>query len=76
MDQSSNKPNGGTKGWEPPSNFVPELDKILHHNKREPERQIGAIKTAQWLGRNQIEVSKDAVYRWMKKRSKILDANS
>ena len=24
----------------------------------------------------QIEVSKDAVYRWMKKRSKVLDANS
>jgi len=70
-----NEQNTAKKGWEPPINFLPELDKIIRHNLREPERSIGSIKVAQWLGRNHIDVSKDAVYRWMKKRSKQLDAN-
>lgn len=58
------------KGWEPPPHFVPELDKIIAHNKRHPDRRIGSIKIAAWLGRNGIQVSKDAVYRWIKHRSK------
>jgi hypothetical protein len=58
------------KGWQPPPVFLPELEKILEHNRKHPERHIGSIKVAQWLGRNKVEVSKDAVYRWMKHRSK------
>lgn len=59
-----------SKGWEPPPHFVPELDKIITHNKKRPDKHIGSIKVAAWLGRNGIQVSKDAVYRWMKHRSR------
>lgn len=58
-----------TKGWQPPPVFVPHLDKIIEHNRVHPDRHIGSIKIAQWFKRNGLEVSKDAVYRWLKHRS-------
>lgn len=59
----------GAKGWQPPPVFIPELDKFVAHNRKHPKRHIGSIKIAQWLKRNGLEVSKDAVYRWLKHRS-------
>jgi hypothetical protein len=59
----------GSKGWQPPPVFIPELDKFIEHNRKHPERHIGSIKIAAWLKRNGLVVSKDAVYRWLKHRS-------
>lgn len=59
-------------GWNPPPHFVPHLDKLIRHNRKHPECRFGAIKITAWLGRNGLVVSKDAVYRWLKKRSKVI----
>jgi hypothetical protein len=61
------------QGWNPPQHFVPHLDKFILHNRQHPECNIGAIKIAQWLARNGVMVGKDCVYRWLKKRSKVLN---
>ena len=59
-------------GWNPPQHFVPHLDRLIRHNREHPECRLGSIKIAAWLGRNGVVVSKDAVYRWLKKRSRVL----
>lgn len=62
----------GANGWNPPSHFVAHLDKFIKHNREHPECKLGAIKITAWLGRNGVATSKDAVYRWLKKRSKVV----
>jgi len=59
-------------GWTPPPHFVPHLDKLIHHNREHPECKLGATRIAAWLGRNGLEVSKYAVHRWLKKRSRLV----
>lgn len=59
-------------GWNPPPHFVPHLDKLIQHNREHPECKLGATRIAAWLGRNGLEVSKSAVHRWLKKRSRIV----
>lgn len=59
-------------GWNPPPHFVPHLDKLIRHNREHPECRLGAIKITAWLGRNGLVIGKDAVYRWLKKRSKVV----
>jgi len=59
-------------GWNPPPRFVPELDKFIRHNRAHPEIRVGAIKIAGWLDRNGVKIGKDVVYRWLKKRSKLV----
>lgn len=56
-------------GWQPPPHFVPHLDKLIQHNREHPECRLGSIKIAAWLRRNGEVVGKDAVHRWLKKRS-------
>lgn len=62
----------GTIGWNPPPHMVPELDKFIRHNRENPEFRLGAIKITGWLDRNGVKIGKDVVYRWMKKRSKLV----
>jgi hypothetical protein len=59
-------------GWDPPRHFLPHLDKLLQHNREHPESRLGAVKITAWLERNGVMASKDAVYRWLKKRSRIV----
>lgn len=60
------------RGWDPPPHVIQHLDKIIIHNREHPECRLGAIKVAAWLARNGFTVSKDAVYRWLKKRSRVV----
>lgn len=62
----------GSSGWNPPPQFVPHLDKFIRHNREHPECHLGAIKITAWLGRNGVVAGKDAVYRWLKKRSRVV----
>ena len=59
------------RGWRPPPVFIRALDKFIEHNRKHPKgaQHLGAIKIAAWLKKHGLEVSKDAVYRWMKHRS-------
>jgi len=59
-------------GWQPPPHFVPHLDKLIQHNREHPECKLGAIRISAWLERNGERVGKDAVRRWLKKRSLIV----
>lgn len=58
--------------WTPPPYIVPHLDKLIQHNQAHPEARLGAIKITAWLERNGVSANKDAVYRWLKKRSRTL----
>ena len=62
----------GTGGWNPPQHIVPELDKLIRHNRDNPDCRLGATKVAAWLERNGVVTSKHAVYRYLKKRSKVV----
>jgi hypothetical protein len=70
--QPERKHEAASLGWSPPPQLVPHLDKLIHHNREHPESRLGAVKIAAWLGRNGVTASKDAVYRWLKKRSRSL----
>jgi hypothetical protein len=59
-------------GWKPPPHFVSHLDRFIRHNREHPECHLGAIKITAWLERNGVVTGKDAVYRWLKKRSKVV----
>lgn len=57
------------KPWAPPPHLLPELNKLLEHNRNNPMRRVGIRKIKSWLSENGVEVGREVLGRWLQTRS-------